>query len=231
MKENDKKDYYITVVTSQIFLSVLITLLVFISGKNDKGIGDDFRKLIEQNFDSIALSASTEKISGYLEDVSSFFSKPDDFSALNGAGGTDTNENTSFSPLFTTSEICPPIKESRYTSYFGYRNNPITGKYSFHTGIDIAAPEGTNIRAAFGGRVLKSGYDSQAGNYIFLSHDDGFVTFYCHCNEIVADVGAYIRQGETIALVGETGFATGPHLHFEVRKDNIRYNPIWLLEK
>ena len=75
------------------------------------------------------------------------------------------------------------------------------------------------------------GEDSRAGKYIFLTHDDGYVTFYCHCSEILAEVGAVIRQGETIALVGSTGWSTGPHLHFEVRKNNIRYNPLYILER
>ena len=97
--------------------------------------------------------------------------------------------------------------------------------------MDIAAPEGTKIRAAFSGRVLKSGFDSKAGNYLYLSHNDGLVTFYCHCSEITVEAGTVVRRGETVALVGSTGYSTGPHLHFEVRKDNIRYNPLWLLGK
>ena len=133
--------------------------------------------------------------------------------------------------FFSTAKILPPIENGRYTSYFGYRISPITGEYGFHTGLDIAAPEKTKIRAAFGGTVLKSGFDEKAGNYLYLSHDDGLVTFYCHCSDILAEIGTVVRQGETIALVGSTGYSTGPHLHFEVRKDNIRYNPLWLLEK
>ena len=135
-----------------------------------------------------------------------------------------------FSPIRSTSPTVSPIENGRYTSYFGYRISPITGEFSFHTGLDIAAAEGTKIRAVLSGRVLRIGEDDRAGKYIFLEHDDGFVTFYCHCSEIMAQVGAVIRQGETIAKVGSTGWSTGPHLHFEVRKDNIRYNPLNILE-
>ena len=150
-------------------------------------------------------------------------------------GGEDLNvyeatENTSFSPVKSTSPAVAPVENGRYTSYFGYRNHPITGEFSFHTGIDIAAPSGTKIRAVYNGRVLRNGEDDRAGKYIFLEHDDGFVTFYCHCSEILAEVGAVIRQGETIAEVGSTGMSTGPHLHFEVRKNNIRYNPLYILK-
>ena len=151
------------------------------------------------------------------------------------SGGVDlevyeATDNTSFAPIKATSQILNPIENPRYTSFFGYRISPITGKRSFHTGIDIAAPLGTKIRAAYSGKVTKVGEDSRAGKYIFLTHDDGFVTFYCHCSEILAEEDANIRQGETIAKVGSTGWSTGPHLHFEVRKDGIRLNPMWLLE-
>lgn len=158
-----------------------------------------------------------------------------EFSEFNGTGGDDLEiyqaaDNTSFAKLKTTSPIVKPIENGRYTSYFGYRINPITGKFSFHTGIDIAAAQGTKIRAAYSGIVTKVSEDDRAGKYIFLTHDDGFVTFYCHCSEILASEGAVIRQGETIAKVGTTGWSTGPHLHFEIRKNNIRYNPIYILE-
>lgn len=152
----------------------------------------------------------------------------------NGQGGEDlqiykAQANTSFAPVKLTAPILPPIKNGRFTSGFGYRINPITGKFSFHTGLDIAAASGTNIRAVLNGTVLKTGKDERAGKYILLSHSDGLVTFYCHCSEILAEKGAVIRQGETLAKVGSTGWSTGPHLHFEVRKDGIRYNPAWLL--
>ena len=63
-----------------------------------------------------------------------------------------------------------------------------------------------------------------------MTHSDGFETFYCHLSEILAEEGAVIRQGETIALVGSTGWSTGPHLHFEVRNEGERLNPLWVLE-
>lgn len=156
-------------------------------------------------------------------------------SEISAAGGVDLEnyeaaENTSFAPVKTTSKILSPIENPKYTSYFGYRISPITGERSFHTGLDMAAPKGTKIRAAFSGTVSKIGEDSRAGKYIFLTHSDGFVTFYCHCSEILADEGANIRQGETVAKVGSTGWSTGPHLHFEVRKDGVRLNPLWLLK-
>lgn len=239
MSEKVKKDYYLSVLLSQIFICIFIVALIFVISKNEKGIKDDFSELIGYSLDSVELGSAIETIKNhFVTDDSQLISdrlnsqKID----LNGTGGPDINfleatKNTSFSPVFATTQICSPIEKGRYTSYFGYRTNPISGDFSFHTGIDIAAPEKTNIRAAFSGKVSKKGYDEQAGNYIYLTHDDGFVTFYCHCSEILVETDTVIRQGETIALVGSTGSATGPHVHFEVRKDGIRYNPVWLLEK
>ncbi len=153
----------------------------------------------------------------------------------NDMGGVDIElykaaDGASFSPVATTSVVLSPVSSERYTSYFGYRKNPITNKRSFHTGLDIAAPLGTKIRAAYNGTVRKTGEDGRSGKYIFLTHDDGFETFYCHCSEILAEKGAVIRQGETIALVGSTGWSTGPHLHFEVRKNGERLNPLGILK-
>lgn len=139
-------------------------------------------------------------------------------------------DNASFSPVATTSVVVSPVNSKKYTSQFGYRINPITGKRAFHTGLDIAAPQGTKIKAAYSGTVRKIGQDGRSGKYIFLKHDDGYETFYCHCSEILATEGAVIRQGETIALVGSTGWATGPHLHFEVRKNQTRLNPLGILK-
>lgn len=139
-------------------------------------------------------------------------------------------ERTSFAPYVTTDKLLSPIENGRYTSYFGYRTNPITGEWSFHTGLDIAAPAGTKIRCALNGTVTKVGEDERAGKYIIVTHSEGFQTFYCHCSEILAEVGMNLLEGETIALVGSTGWSTGPHLHFEVRRDGIRLNPLWALE-
>lgn len=158
-----------------------------------------------------------------------------DEAVLYGIGGEDmelykAEENTSFAPFITTDKLMNPIENGRYTSYFGYRTNPITGKWSFHTGLDIAAEKGTPIRSALNGKVTRIGEDSRAGKYVFITHSDGFVTFYCHCSEITVEENMVINRGETIARVGSTGWSTGPHLHFEIRRDGIRLNPLWALE-
>ena len=159
--------------------------------------------------------------------------------------GSDSEENTenlgkgsseldvkaykmSFSPYYTTMSAFMPVS-GRVSSPFGRREDPFTGEPSLHSGLDIAAAQGSPISAAFYGTVTKVGEDDIAGKYIRLTHADGLETFYCHCSEILAPMNAVIRQGETIALVGSTGMATGPHLHFEVRINGLKYDPARLL--
>lgn len=245
MKEAKEKDYYFPVLVSQTVIFILITVIICLFGTQGD-FKESYMRLISRNLDSVEITDAIETFRKHLYtgEIFTVLNIKDDFpvsgtetaAEYSGTGGQDIEyrkaaENTSFSPIFSTAEIMPPVENGRYTSYFGYRISPITGEFGFHSGLDIAAAEGTKIRAAFNGRVIKSGYDSQAGNYIYLSHDDGFVTFYCHCSELLVENGTVIRQGETIALVGSTGYSTGPHLHFEVRKNNIRYNPLWLLDK
>lgn len=97
---------------------------------------------------------------------------------------------------------------------------------AFHSGIDIPAPTGTGIAAAAAGVVTEAGYDTARGNYLILDHGDGMITLYAHCQEVLAETGKSVAAGETIALVGATGMATGPHLHFEVREDGTAQNPV-----
>lgn len=98
-----------------------------------------------------------------------------------------------------------------------------------HSGIDIAADPGTEIRAAYSGIVSEVGSNSVGGNYISVVHRDGSETLYCHCSEIIAEKGDVIRAGEVIALVGSTGRSTGPHLHFEIIVDGKTENPLLYL--
>lgn len=115
--------------------------------------------------------------------------------------------------------------DGRVTSAYGYREHPINKKYSFHSAVDLAAPEGTVIVAALPGTVVKRDSDDTNGNYLVLRHSDGLETLYAHCSELLAPAGSVVRQGETIARVGSTGVATGPHLHFEIKINGINVDP------
>lgn len=126
---------------------------------------------------------------------------------------------------------CPDY--TRISSPFGYRVHPITGKYKLHSGVDMAAPRGTDILAANSGTVTAAyNYENGAyGKYIIISHGGGRVTLYAHCDDVYVKKGDEVEQGEVIAAVGTTGSSTGYHLHFEVRIDGEYIDPMEFFEK
>lgn len=103
------------------------------------------------------------------------------------------------------------------SSPFGPRIHPIYGIPSFHTGIDIAVPEGTAVRAAAGGVVTFSGWQEGFGLLVTIDHGNGYETYYGHLSKLLVTAGQSVSAGDVIALSGNTGLSTGPHLHFEVR--------------
>ena len=105
------------------------------------------------------------------------------------------------------------------SSRFGYRNHPVTGRYKLHTGVDISAPNGTPIYAAQPGTAIIAGYSSAWGNYVVINHGNGITTLYAHMSKILTTKGATVSAGQQIGKVGSTGYSTGNHLHFSVRKD------------
>ena len=115
--------------------------------------------------------------------------------------------------------------EGYFTSGFGYRNSPMSGRWSFHNGIDIAAKHGTRIYAPHDAIVVVSEYRSGYGNLIELDHGYGIRTRYGHSSRLLVHVGENVKKGEAIALVGSTGNSTGPHLHYEIRIDGVPVDP------
>ena len=120
-----------------------------------------------------------------------------------------------------------PCPASKYvTSPFGKRYHPITGTYTMHNGIDIGGPNGCNIVASKSGTVIVSEYSSSYGHYIVINHGGGQTTTYAHLSTRLVSVGASVTQGQVIGKEGSTGWSTGPHLHFEVAINGVRYNPL-----
>lgn len=140
----------------------------------------------------------------------------------------DALQDTNFEAVTVSRQAVLPVNGT-VSSPFGFRTHPITGKKNLHTGLDIAAPMGTPIAAAYDGVVLETGQTDGRGKYIRLGHGDDMQTLYCHLSEIRVREGDTIAAGDTIGLVGSTGMSTGPHLHFEVWIDGVRCNPIYVL--
>ncbi len=111
------------------------------------------------------------------------------------------------------------------TSLFGWRRSPFGHGRDFHSGIDIAAPPGTPIRATAPGEVESSGWSGGYGNMVQIRHKYGFVTVYGHCSSVAVGAGSRVKKGEIVAYVGQTGNATGNHCHYEIRLGNIPINP------
>ena len=132
-------------------------------------------------------------------------------------------------PFIGADGFCSPIGENWrnvVTSEFGNRRDPFTGERKGHSGMDLAVPTGTSVRAALPGTVTVSTYNRGGyGYYVMIDHGGGLATLYGHCSQLLARVGQTVEAGDVIALSGSTGRSTGPHLHFEVRINGERTNP------
>ena len=120
--------------------------------------------------------------------------------------------------------------QGRLTSPFGYRSDPFTGAKSYHTGVDLAAPTGTPVKATLDGKVAETGYNRIFGNYVIITHDRGYQSLYGHLSAIYAKRGQYITQGSSIGAVGNTGYSTGPHLHLSIYKNGSLIDPLSVLK-
>ena len=120
----------------------------------------------------------------------------------------------------------PAPQYTRISSYFAGRIDPITGKKSNHGGLDLAAPGGSPILAANSGTVIIAGYHYSYGNYVVIDHGGGVSTLYGHSSKLLVSRGQKVSRGQQIAKVGTTGRSTGNHLHFEVRINGQRVDPL-----
>jgi len=146
-----------------------------------------------------------------------------------GAGDLPAPPSPAPAPAAARLPASAPV-EGRLTSAFGTRTDPFTGLQAPHRGADYDAPEGTPIVAAAGGRVVSAGPRGGYGNAVEIDHGNGLVTLYAHASELSVTAGETVEAGQQIGRVGETGRATGPHLHFEVRQGGRAVDPTKVLK-
>ena len=118
-----------------------------------------------------------------------------------------------------------PVETGYHSSNFGYRIDPFNGRQAFHTGVDFIAASGSEILAAAGGVVAAAEIHPEYGKMIDIDHDNGLTTRYAHLSIMVVKVGDVVLKGQRIGALGQSGRATGPHLHFEVRENSVPLNP------
>lgn len=124
-----------------------------------------------------------------------------------------------------------PLSGGRLSSQFGRRRAPTKGASTYHKGVDWATPIGTPIYASSGGVVAKAGWGSGYGYVVYINHPDGRQTRYAHLSKVLVSVGQHVSQGDRIALSGNTGVSSGPHVHFEILINGVQKNPLDYINK
>jgi murein DD-endopeptidase MepM/ murein hydrolase activator NlpD len=135
------------------------------------------------------------------------------------------SQQTDPGKILGTGQMIWPV-HGRISSYFGWRTHPILKTKKYHNGLDLAVPSGTPVTAADSGVVLVSGWQGGYGNFVAIDHGKGISSCYGHNSRLLVSVGQRVEKGQTIAISGNTGLSTGPHLHFEVRVNGNPTNPL-----
>lgn len=226
-----KKDMFAVLCLIQSVTLILTVLLIFAVSRADsdlfEGMKQDIGKLFAEDYDIGGYYTGEEKISLQSSVIA--------LSAVN-EGVQNVASEKSEPVTFTVCKSDIDIPEGGYntavmpvngtvTSEYGNRIHPIYNTESFHSGRDIAAAEGSDIYAVCDGKVIETGQAANAGIYAKIDHGDGYVALYCHCSALYVKEGINVRKGDVIAAVGQTGLATGPHLHFELHKNGVVTDP------
>ena len=224
-------DYRLTYIFVQIGICVLILMFIFVAKQFKLPLLSKITEWYENSFSEdtkVGTVTDTSSETG-SELETSLYTYDDNTDTVNASLDLTAAEAVFLTSGKSVNSIKWPLA-GKITSAFGYRNDPFTGDYTMHSGIDIAANSGTPIKAAATGSVIETGYRAGGyGNYVKIEHSSGFVTLYAHCSAIKVSDGQKVSVGDTVALVGSTGRSTGPHLHFEVRLHDTFLNPLWIL--
>ncbi|MBR2875697.1 MAG: M23 family metallopeptidase, partial [Clostridia bacterium] len=236
--ENNKKDYLIKTLFLQFLICIAIFLFIYYINYFNAPFFNNLKKSLNEELNK---DFSREEIEETLKKIDKFSDEniilnnysDEEFSAeISGEGGEDedvNNSSVSYSEYKINYKIFRPVIGGIVSSEFGKRVHPISGNEGIHKGIDIAIAEGSPIYASFDGEVIEATYDKWNGNYIKIKHDNNIITVYCHCSKLFVEKGNIVRGGEVIAAVGSTGQSTGPHIHFEIRINDISYNTEYAL--
>lgn len=255
--EKGKKDWFTKIMIIQLVVCALAAGILFIAVKASESaassVKGDYLSFMSGDFTGEDLSDAFKSVKEYAAAFSEKKSdtadekNADSFATVAEAnsenetsvvgGGADIEfssldalEGISLKKTEIGFSMITPLDSYTVTSRFGYRISPVSGEAGLHTGIDLACSYASPIFAAADGVVEDAAFDASYGNYIKLSHGDGVVSIYAHCSALCVDENETVRAGDKIAEAGSTGSSTGNHLHFEVRKDNIRINPEYLLD-
>lgn len=175
--------------------------------KDIEGDREQYRKLVGQ------LEQESAQIEGELRRRAAEERKR----RQQGSGGADV-------PTASSGELARPYSGPQ-TSGYGWREHPIYGDRRFHAGVDYGGPTGAKFWSAGAGVVVSAGWRSGYGNAIVIDHGDGLATLYGHASALFVTAGQYVKRGQVIGAIGSTGYSTGPHLHFEVRRDGEPQDP------
>lgn len=237
-KETENKDFFMPVMVTQTVAAIILIAAMIISftrgGRFVELMSKGYTELMSADYKAEDLSEAVSRVAVFSQDAIEEFSKNGQIAR----GGVDIEftslemlEGISFEQIDAGFTMIYPLKDFEITSGFGYRISPVSGNAGIHTGLDMAADYGNDISAAADGTVLDARWDDSYGNYVKLQHQNNTVSIYAHCSRLCVDEGERVSAGEKIAEIGSTGASTGNHLHFEVRKDNIRINPYNLLRE
>lgn len=231
-------DGYSTILWAQIILCILIAALIFAARTFDlplyAALRTDYRYALAQPGPDFWHSDNTRNIIRFTQEtftelhgiLKQISVQTPETAARSGVIHSQPLARTEpYLPAFSLQYPLPDIETSE-TSPYGERISPISGDVQeFHTGTDLSSAQGTPVYAAASGIVRIAHYHTSYGNYIRLLHPGGDETIYAHLQYLFVRPGQQIQAGEQLGTVGQTGNATGPHLHFELLHDGIRYDP------
>ncbi len=181
------------------------------------------KKIVDSN-QSNATPKTTEGLLASTEEMIEQLIRQIDLQKENTVENGELTENPNPTSFISSIPNIKPVGGS-ITSSFGVRMHPIYHLPPFHAGIDFAVPEGTKVHSTGDGIVAFSGYDKGFGQKVTINHGYGYKTVYAHLSKSLVRQGQKISRGDIIALSGNTGVSTGPHVHYEVHKNNVIVNP------